>query len=111
MFNLGLNKKIDEVIAAIESFAKETDDRLKSLEIVSTKQEINLKEHMKRSDQLEELLNREGSKREKIEDKIEKHMEKSNRHISMIEGGLKFFGVFATLVAIVVGLFKLVDLI
>jgi SMC interacting uncharacterized protein involved in chromosome segregation len=111
MFNLGLNKKVEEVIKIIEEFAKDTDQRLDNLEKVALAQEMNLKEHMRRSDQLEQLIQMESEKREKELEKIELQMEKSSKHINMVEGGLKLLGIVATVVAIAAGIGKLLSLI
>jgi hypothetical protein len=97
MFNLGLSQKIEKILEKIEDFAKDTDNRLDSLEKVALKQEINLQEHMKRSDHLEEMIKLESARVEIV-----------TKHVSMVEGALKMVGIVSIIVGIVVGISRLV---
>lgn len=75
----------------------ELDKRLDNIEKVMIAQEINLKDHMRRSDHLEGLL-----------DTIqEKELKPLHKHVAMVEGAFKFMGVVALFVTIASGIAKL----
>jgi len=114
MFGFGSDNKIDEVIKKIEEFAKDTDQRLDNLEKVAIANDLNLQRHMSRSDQLEELVKLEKEERKIELNRIEKNQlnaakdrDKINKHINMVEGGLKLMGILSLVVGIIVGFAKL----
>lgn len=94
-------KKIHQMNEKMNDHAKDTDKRLDNIEKVLLAQEINLKEHMKRSDNLEEMV------------KIiqEKELKPLSKHVSMVEGGLKLIGILgiiATIIGTIVKVFVVV---
>jgi O-antigen ligase len=86
-----------------KSFVK-MNEKLNDVEKVLIIQETNLKEHMRRSEHLEKLVEIESEKRESAEKKMEKH-------INMVEGGLKLIGIIGVLVGIFAGIAKIISLI
>ena len=99
-----LTQKLDMLIKEQRENHKEVDKRLDNLEKVTLLQESNLKAHMKRSDHLEEIVSIESEKREKAEKRMEKH-------INMVDGGLKLLGIIGLLLTILGGGAKLFGLI
>lgn len=95
-----LNAKLDMLLKEQRENNKDVDKRLDNLEKVAIVQENNLQTHMRRSDHLEELVKMEMSKRENTDKKIDKH-------INMVEGGLKLLGIIALLVTIIGGIAKI----
>jgi hypothetical protein len=94
-------KKIQQMNEKMHEHAKDTDKRLDNIEKVLLAQEINLKEHMKRSDNLEEMV------------KIiqEKELKPLSKHVSMVEGALKLVGILgivATIIGTIVKIFGIV---
>lgn len=75
----------------------ELDKRLDNIEKVLIAQEINLKDHMRRSDQLEALM----------DNLQEKELKPLQKHVNMVEGVFKFLGLIALGVTIISGLAKL----
>lgn len=86
---------LDEV-RSIRSKVEKSDERLDSIDITLVRQEANLQEHMKRSDLLERRAER-----------IETDIKPLEKHMLMVNGALKFLGIFGTIVAILVGLFEI----
>lgn len=85
-------------------------DELKSMRVelnelgkTVAKQEANLETHMKRSDQLEELVSL--TKKE-----LSIEIEPVKRHVDMVNGALKFIGVLGICVGILTGLVELLKL-
>lgn len=76
---------------------KEVDTRLDNIEKILVVQETNLQIHMKRSDNLEKL----------VQTLQEKDIQPLRKHVNMVEGALKFIGLFGLAVSIFVSLFKL----
>lgn len=64
-------------------------EEMQAIKIVNVKQEQNLREHMKRSDALEENL-----------DILRKNMKPLQRHVMMVDWFFKLLGVIAILVTI-----------
>ena len=77
------------------------DKRLDNIEKVMIAQEINLKDHMRRSDHLESI----------VEVMKEEDIKPLNKHVHMVEGVFKFLGLVSLLVGILGGLAKLFSLI
>lgn len=76
------------------------DMRLDSMDKSLIKQEFNLREHMKRSDNLEAMV-------EKIEDK----MIPVEKHVNMMEGVVKFLGLTSLVLGIILGFLKIFSVI
>jgi hypothetical protein len=91
---LNLSEKVDSQYGDL-------DKRLDNIEKVMIAQEINLKDHMKRSDHLEELV-------QTIQDTELKPLHK---HVAQVEGVFKFLGLIALLITIASGIVKLFGLI
>lgn len=85
-------KQQEAVLFKIETIHKEFDQRLDAIEQVLILQEENLRTHMKRSDNLEKLV-------DKLRDEDIKPLTK---HVSMIEGALKLLGVISLITGMVV---------
>lgn len=81
----------------IEKQYKELDLRLDMIDKILIKQELNLSIHMKRSDNLEVL----------VDNIKEKELKPIARHVSMIEGGFKLIGLVALVVGIIGGIIKI----
>lgn len=94
-------KTIDAKIAALldktDRQHNDLDKRLDNIEKVLIAQEINLKEHMRRTDTLEFL----------VQTVREKEMQPLQKHVVMVEGVFKFLGLIALLLTIVSGIGKL----
>lgn len=73
----------------IEKKVDKLDERLDSAEKVAIKQEINLAEHMKRSDLLE------------------KKLEPVENHVKYMNGALKGLAIVSLIVGVVAGILKL----
>lgn len=85
-------KQQEAVLLKIETIHKEFDQRLDAIEKVLILQEENLRTHMKRSDNLEKLV-----------DKLRAEDIKSlTTHVNMVEGGLKLLGVISLIIGILV---------
>ena len=96
-----LESMLLSLIEKIEKQHESVDKRLDNIEKVMLFQEINLKNHMKRSDSLEEIVN-------KIKEEDLKPLEK---HVNMIEGIFKFLGLLALVLTIAGGITSLFHLI
>lgn len=77
------------------------DSRLDTVDITLTKQEMNLCEHMKRSDRAEQMIEMLSKELKHISNEEIKPVQK---HVNMVQGAIKFIGVSATLIAILKGL-------
>lgn len=82
-------KLLDKVADKIEKL----DERLDSIDKTLVKQEANLKEHMRRTELLEEDLR------------------PIRRHVNMLEGSLKFLGVVLIVLSIISVFMKIYGLI
>lgn len=92
-----IDSKIAALLDKTERQHNELDKRLDNIEKVLLAQEINLKEHMRRTDALEKLM----------ETIREKEMLPIQKHVNMVEGVFKFLGLIALLLTIVSGIGKL----
>ena len=90
-------KALDEHKSGLDSISYKVND----IENVLIKQEINLQQHMKRSDSLEKIVHDlEKNKVSPIEKKF-----------SMFEGALKLLGATSLALSIIIGIFKLLQII
>lgn len=78
-------KKLDILEAKLD----DTNDHLHKIDITLTAQHISLKEHVKRTNDLQTIV---------------LHV---NRHVTMVEGVFKFLGISAALATVVVSVFQL----
>lgn len=77
------------------------DERLDDIEKILVVQEANLKEHMKRSDNLEKI----------VENVRDNELTMVKKHVHMMEGALKLLGVGGLIVTVITGVFKLIEMI
>lgn len=99
-----IHKKIDELVRDIKEYYKDSDNRLDNIEKILVAQEINLKDHMRRSDHLEQIVEQNNKK---TEDAIAP----MKKHINMVEGVFKFLGISGIVVSMFGGIAKLFGLI
>lgn len=81
--------RIDRLDDKLEKKLDKVEDRLDTMDKTLVKQEENLKEHMRRTDLLE------------------KDMQPVKKHVAMVHGAFKLIGLIGTLIAIAVGIAKL----
>jgi hypothetical protein len=102
MFKLNeLFKLVRDLEKKVEHGYRDMDNRLDNIEKVMIVQERNLKEHMRRSDNLEVLV-------QNIE---KKELRPLRRHVTLMEGALKFMGVLGVFVSVVGGIAKIIGII
>lgn len=94
----GILRGLRELEVRIKSNHDEVSDRLVDIEKVMIVQEVNLADHMKRSDHLESLMHR-------LE---ENEIKPLVRHVAMVNGAIKLIGILSLVTGILVGVFKLV---
>ena len=101
-------KSIDAQLAALHDKTdrqhNELDKRLDNIEKVLIAQEMNLKEHMRRTDTLEAIL-------ETVRETSATELKPLQKHVTMVEGVFKFLGLVALLLSIVSGVGKLLGII
>ena len=74
--------------------------RLDAIDKTLIKQELNLREHMKRTDALETLIST-----------LESEFRPVQRHVIMVDGVVKFLGLLAVVMSIVGGILKVFNII
>ena len=84
----------------LEAQYKELDLKLDQIDKILIKQEINLAIHIKRSDNLELIVN----------NLKETDIKALTRHVFLVEGGFKLIGLVALIVGIVGGIIKIFGL-
>lgn len=92
-------KKEDMIIQALVKFESKIDSldsRLDSVDKTLVKQEANLGEHMRRTALAEKSI-----------DVVQQDLKPIKRHVAVMEGLLKGFGLFATLVSVLAGAVKI----
>lgn len=94
-------KKLEKMENKIHHDHKVSNERLDKIEKVLIVQEQNLQTHMKRSDNLEKIV-------QNIENK---ELRPIRKHISMVEGGLKLIGLLGVLASIVASVLKVIGII
>lgn len=92
---------IQNLTVKVDNQYNELDKRLDNIEKVMIAQEINLKDHMRRSDHLETM----------VQSIQERDLKPIQKHVHMVEGVFKFLGLLATVVGIAGGIAKLLGLI
>lgn len=92
-----LYQKLEKIETQLSKNHEIVDGRLNNIEKVQAVQEANLKEHMRRSDNLEKI----------VSDMKEKDVKPVKKHVAMVEGGLKLLGILGLLVSIVGGVLKI----
>lgn len=96
-----LYQKLEKIETQISKNHEIVDGRLNTIEKVQAVQEANLKEHMRRSDNLEAI----------VSDMKEKDVKPVKKHVAMVEGGLKLLGILGLLVSIIAGTLKIFGII
>lgn len=91
----GKERELDRIHTTLESIR----DRLSDMNITIAKQEENLKEHMRRTDQNETMIK-----------SLETALESIKKHVNMVEGALKLIGLLASAVAVITAFHGLVNL-
>lgn len=81
---------LEKLSDKVDAQHKDVDTRLDNIEKVMIAQEINVKEHMRRSDNLEKMYT----------DLQEKDIKPLRRHVNMVEGGFKLLGVLSLILGI-----------
>lgn len=89
-----MKDKLDKVEEKLDKI----EERLSSIDITLAKQEVNLREHMRRTQLNEEAI-----------DHITEALVPINKHVNMLEGVLKFFGLISVLVGIAAGVVKILE--
>ncbi len=92
-----LENMIEKLSEKMERLYDDTDRRLDNIEKVMIAQEINLTTHMRRSDNLEALL----------QTVKEQDIKPIQRHVAMVDGVFKFLGLVSVLFGILAGVIKL----
>jgi len=88
----------DEFPAKVYAKLEEIGKDIVELKITSAKQEVNLQDHMRRSDLLE-----------KRDDVLEAKLEPVITHVKHVEGALKLLGVIALVVGFLAGCVKIYE--
>lgn len=89
---------IVETIMKLDSKIDGLDARLDSMDRTLVKQELNLADHMRRTELAEKSL-----------DALRVKLEPVEKHVALFEGFLKAFGLVATLVSLTAGVIKIVS--
>lgn len=87
-----------EQLAKIEEKLDKVDEKLSSIDVTLAKQEINLAEHMRRTELNEIAV-----------EKIKETLIPINKHVNMLEGILRFFGLMSILLGAIVSLLKIIN--
>lgn len=74
------------------------DSRLDSIDKTLVKQEVNLDNHIKRTDLLE-----------KHTDKLFRELEPIKKHVNHVEGGMKLLGLLSLVIGVVAGIIALLQ--
>ena len=82
-------KKLEEKLDKI-------DGRLSSIDVTLAKQEVNLQEHMRRTQLNEQAI-----------EKITENLVPINKHVGHVEGAFKVLGMIATAAGVIVGIAKI----
>lgn len=90
----GKERELDRIHSTLETIR----DRLSDMNITIAKQEENLKEHMRRTDQNENMIK-----------SLETSIEPIKKHVSMVEGALKLVGLVASIAAIATSFYGLIQ--
>ena len=88
---------MNEIVQRMDKHSSETDSRLDAIEKILIAQETNLQLHMKRSDNLESLV--EHLRQNEINEIV--------KHKNMVEGGLKMLGLIGLILGIISGAMKI----
>ena len=83
-------------IESIEKKLELLDMKVDAINVTMAKQEVNLYEHMKRSDTLEQMMMQ-----------MKKEMKPVEKHVLMVEGVIKFLGVLSLGLSVLGGILKI----
>jgi hypothetical protein len=82
----------------IEEKLDKVEEKLSNIDVTLAKQEVNLAEHMRRTELNEIAV-----------EKIRETLVPINKHVNMLEGVFKFFGLMSILLGVVVSLIKIIS--
>lgn len=99
-----IQQRLKDIADKMELHDRENDRRLDNIEKVMLVQEQNLKEHMRRSEHLEDLVTTQKKESERKIAPIQKH-------INMVEGVFKFIGILGILTSVIGGILKILGII
>lgn len=109
MFKFTSDKKIEAIEKMIKDNHREVienhrdfDTRLDNLEKVALAHDMNLEEHMKRSERNEELIEIARAEHRKTDNKL-------NTHVSRVEGAFKLLGVIFSVIGLGIAFIKAVN--
>jgi len=91
---------MEKIIKGIAQKLDKIDERMDKVDITLAKQEVNLKEHMRRTALLE-------AQHENLKDALVP----VNSHIHQIKGAIKFIGILSTLLAVSGALVKVFNIV
>lgn len=94
---LNIEVLLTEISNKVDHQYIDLDRRLDNIEKVMIAQELNLQTHMKRSDNLEKL----------VQTMQEKELKPLHRHVAHVEGAFKLLGVVALIVGLISGVISL----
>jgi prefoldin subunit 5 len=98
-----LDKKIDK----LDSHLEKITERLGSIDETQIKQEEALKYHIKRTDLLENIVQKNEEEVEKKLASVEKKLEPITKHIDYVQGGLKLLAGLGLILGILASIQKL----
>ena len=98
--------------AEIKDTLKDMSKDITAIKVTLAKNTVHLKEHMKRSDEIERDNDLKAQELKLELDKIADIQENVTvKHVMMVNGGLKLIGIIATLLGIAVAVVKLINLV
>lgn len=105
------NSRIIKALEKFESKLDALDSRLDSVDKTLVKQELNLNEHMRRTEIAEQNLMHLSQKTEAEIAQIRHDSEPLKKHVAYMEGALKGIGILATIASFAAAVIKIVTII
>jgi len=100
-----MSKFEDEVRGTLKDISID----ITAIKITLAKNTVHLKEHMKRSDEIERNNDLKAAELKLDIDKIaDVQKNVTVKHVTLVNGGIKLMGILATLLVVVAGIVKLV---
>lgn len=84
--------KLESKLDRMDTKFDKINDRIDSLDRTTVKQQVILEEHMRRAEANEEAVKLLAHNLEMLKEKNTAEFSKINRHTTMVEGVIKFFG-------------------
>lgn len=100
-----INSRMDRVEAKMDA----QDARLDSIDRTQIKQEVNIGEHIRRTDLNEEQVKMNKAESDAKIESLRKDQEPLKRHVVIVEGMLKGLGLIAMLVSMGAGIVKIIQ--